>query len=338
MSYKILVVDDEVDNLQLFKRTFRRKYDVLSANSGFEALELLEKEKVDLVISDHKMPGMGGVELLKQVLERSPETMRILVTAYTDVSTVMEAINEGKIFRYVRKPWEPGELINIVDSALEIYQLNIDKQKIIFDLKELFSGTINAITEALDAKDPYTSGRSKRVTYYSLETGKALGLSDADLSELELSGLLHDIGMIGIPETILNKPENLSQEEFDLVKKHVTLGVKILEEIKQLGPVIRIVELHHERFDGKGYPYGLKADEIPICARIIAVTDAYDGMVSDRPYRKGLPHEVAIQEIQKSAGTQFDPRVVDAFVSIISFAKSSIESFELSVKELENNQ
>lgn len=327
-KYNILVTDDEIDNLQLFKRTLRNNYTVFLANSGFEAIEIMKNNKVDMIISDHKMPGMDGVELLKKTLTYNPDAIRILITAYTDSTSLISAINEGKIHRYIRKPWNPNDLLNTLEACFEVYQLNLDNQSLALDLKELFSGTISAITEALDAKDHYTFGRSKRVTFYALKTGEALGLSDTELSELELAGLLHDIGMIGVPETILNKPGNLSSEEYDEIKKHVSTGMKILEEIKQLRSVIRIVSFHHEKYDGRGYPYKLIGDEIPIESQIIAIADAYDGMTSDRAYRKGLPHEYAVEEIKKASGTQFSPKVVEAFLSIVSTAREEIQNIE----------
>lgn len=325
MKYNILVVDDEENNLQLFMRTFRKNYNVFTARSGFQALDILKENKIDLIISDQRMPEMEGVEFLRQSLAIAPDCVRILITGYSDASAIINAINDVKIHRYIRKPWVPEDLINAVDATLEIYQLNIDNQQLTVDLKDLFSGTISAITEALDAKDPFTFGRSKRVTYYALKIGKYLDLSNALLSELELAGLLHDIGMIGVPETILGKPGNLDPEEFEVVKKHVITGVKILEEIKQLETVVNTVKTHHERFDGQGYPFGIKGEDIPICARIIAIADAYDGMVSDRAYRKGLPHEVAKEEVLKGAGTQFDAVMVDAFSAIIDKARTEVD-------------
>jgi putative two-component system response regulator len=328
MKYNLLVTDDEIDNLQLFKRTLRSNYTVFLANSGFEAIEILKSNKIDMIISDHKMPGMDGVELLKKTLNYAPDAIRILITAYTDSTTLMNAINESKIHRYIKKPWDPNDLINIIEASFEIYQLNVDNLSLALDLKELFSGTISAITEALDAKDHYTFGRSKRVTYFSLKIGEALGLSDTELSELELAGLLHDIGMIGVPESLLNKPGNLTPEEYDEIKKHVTTGVKILEEIKQLRSVIRIVSFHHEKYNGQGYPYKIMGDDIPIESQIIAITDAYDGMTSDRAYRKGLPHEHAVEEIKKASGTQFSPKVVEAFIKVASTVKEEIKNIE----------
>lgn len=323
MKYNILVVDDEQNNLELVERTFRRSHNVFLAMSGQEGLDILKEHKIDVIISDQKMPEMEGVDFLEKSLKLAPDAVRILITGYTDANSLISAINNVKIHKYVKKPWSPQDLKNIVNAALEIYQLNIDNQTLAMDLQDLFSGTINAITEALDAKDPYTSGRSKRVTHYAVEIGKQFNLPDIQMIELELAGLLHDIGMIGVPEDILHKPEALTKEEFEIVKTHVEIGVKILADIKQLDIVLDIINSHHERFDGMGYPRGLAGEHIPVEARIISVADAYDGMVSDRSYRKGLPHEVAVEEIKKSSGKQFDPVIVEIFLSLIDNIKIS---------------
>lgn len=328
MTYNLLVVDDEVNNLKLLKRTFRKDYNVFMANSGNEGLDILRQNKIDLIITDQKMPGMSGVEFLEKTIEEYPDVIRLIITGYTDADALIKAINTGKVYRYIKKPWEPEELKNIVKKALESYQLNIDNQKLTMDLKDLFSGTISAITEALDAKDKFTSGRSKRVTMYSLEIGSLLGLSDSELAELELAGLLHDIGMIGIPEAVLNKEGELTRDEYDIIKQHSPKGVKILENIKQLEEVVVMIKHHHERFDGKGYPDKLLKEEIPLGARIIAVADAYDGMVSDRPYRKGMEHDLAVKIIFKDSGTHFDPIIVEAFIEIIEEAVEKSYSFD----------
>lgn len=327
-KYTILVVDDEQDNLQLFVRTLRRNYNVLKANSGLEGLEVLKNEKVDMILSDHKMPVMDGSEFLKNSIEIIPDAIRILVTAFADSEILVGAINDGKIHRYVRKPWTPPELLNIVEACFEVYQLNIDNQKLAGDLKELFSGTISAIMEALDAKDTHTSGRSKRVTYFALRIGQKMGLSDEKLSELELAGLLHDIGMIGVPANVLSKPGDLSEEEYEQVKGHLTIGIKILSEIKQLHHVIKIVECHHEYYDGKGYPHGLQGEEIPVESQIIAVADAYDGLTSERAYRKSMQHAEAVNLIKSASGSQFNPKVIEAFVKSIDQASQEIKDFE----------
>lgn len=332
-KYSILAVDDELDNLQLLKRTLRRNYHITTACCGEEAIEILKENSFDLIISDHKMPGMDGTELLKYIYENYPETIRLLITAYTDVPILIDAINTGKIYRYIKKPWSPEEVVNVVEKAFEANKLNNENKKLVQDFKELFSGTINAITEALDAKDSYTFGRSKRVSFYSIRIAQEMNLSDVELSKVELAGLLHDIGMIGVSETILNKPEKLTEEEFNSVKKHVEQGVKILEDIKQLESVVNIIKYHHERYDGNGYPYQIKEEEIPLGARIIAVADAFDGMTSDRPYRKGMAVEKALNIIKENTGSQFDPQVVEVFFRIINKAVEDIENMKKTPSE-----
>lgn len=327
-KYKILLVDDEEDNLALLYRTLRQDYDIVKTTSPLEALGIVKMTPVNIIISDHKMPEMDGVDFLKITHEINPDAIRLLVTAYSDSQILIDAINHGKVYRYIKKPWEPTELKMIVKTAIEYFQLKKENDKLINDLKELFSGTINAIIEALDAKDSFTLGRSRRVTFFALKMVKYFNLPTEEMGKLELAGLLHDIGMIGVSEDILNKTERLTEEEFESIKKHVTHGVKILEDIKQLKEVVEIIKYHHERFDGAGYPEGLKGEEIPFNSRIIAVADAYDSMVSQRSYRQGLCHEDAMKKIEEQSGRQFDPKVVWAFKAMIPEALAEIKAWE----------
>ncbi|MBS4759672.1 MAG: response regulator [Clostridium sp.] len=329
-KYNILLVDDEEDNLALLYRTLRGSYNLEKTTSPLKALEILDQKQFELVISDHKMPEMDGVEFLKRVQLAHPATMRILLTAYSDANILIDAINYAKIYRYVKKPFNPDELQLIVSSALEYYQLKYDNDKLIADLKELFSGTIKAIMEALDAKDSYTSGRSKRITYYSILIAKQLGLSQIDTGKVELAGMLHDIGMIGVSDEILYKIDALTQDEYDEIKKHITYSVKILEDIKQLKDVVEIIKYHHEKYDGTGYPFGIRGEDIPIGSRIIAVADAFDSIISNRIYRNQIDMAQAKQKIIEGAGTQFDPIVVKAF-------EDSFESIVATIKDLDSN-
>lgn len=328
-KYKILVVDDEEDNLALLYRTLRSKYFVTKAKSAIEALELLKDEQFDCILSDHKMPLMDGVEFLKRVNDIQPKTMRLLVTAYSDVKILIDAINYAKIYRYIKKPYTPDELLMIVESALECYQLKLDNENLISDLKDLFSGTVNAIIEALDAKDSFTLGRSRRVAFYALKLVNKLSLSQTEVSQIELAGLLHDIGMIGVTEEILNKTQKLSDEEYEKIKMHVHYSVKILEDIKQLNEITEIIKYHHEYYNGQGYPYGLKGDEIPLGSRIIAIADAYDSLVSNRAYRTSLSSAEAIKILEQGAGKQFDPDLVKLFIEILPAAIEEINAFEI---------
>lgn len=332
-KYKVLIVDDEEDNLSLLYRTLRQDFYILKTTSPLEALEMLKENPVQLILSDHKMEEMDGVEFLKRSYELYPQSIRLLVTAYSDSKILIDAINYGKIYRYIKKPWDPEELLLTVKSAAEYYQLKMDNDKLIYDLKELFSGTVNAIIEALDAKDSFTLGRSRRVTFLSLKLAQYLKFPAEEIGKLELAGLLHDIGMIGVPEEILSKNEALTSDEFETIKKHVNYGVKILEDIKQLKDVVSIIKYHHERYDGNGYPHCLKGEDIPLNARIISIADAYDSMVSNRSYRQGLSHEEAMKKIEESAGYQFDPVIVDAFKAIITNALDEISDFDSKLAE-----
>ena len=327
-KYKILIVDDEEDNLALLYRTLRGKYAITKAKSAIEALEVLRSEKFDCILSDHKMPLMDGVEFLKRVYDIQPRTMRLLVTAYSDVKILIDAINYAKIYRYIKKPYTPDELLMIVESALETYQLKIDNENLITDLKDLFSGTVKAIIEALDAKDSFTLGRSRRVAYYALKMVNKMALTPAEVSKIELAGLLHDIGMIGVAEDILNKSQKLSEDEYEKVKMHVHYSIKILEDIKQLKEITEIIKYHHEYYNGCGYPYGLKGDEIPLGSRIIAIADAFDSMVSKRAYRESLDTNDAIRILEQGAGKQFDPDLVQIFASVVPEALEEISKQE----------
>lgn len=319
-KYKILIVDDEPDNLALLYRTLRNDYDIKKSTSPVEALEMLKKEHFHCILSDHKMPEMDGVEFLKRSYEISPETMRLMITAYTDASILIDAINYAKIYRYVKKPYSPDELMLTVKGALEYWQLKDDNNSLINDLKELFSGTVTAIVEALDAKDSYTLGRSRRVTSYSVKMAQDMKLSEATIGKIELAGLLHDIGMIGISDDILMKTEKLTQKEYAAIKEHVSFSIKILEDIKQLNDVIEIIKFHHEHYDGTGYPYAKKGDEIPIGSRILAVADAFDSMVTPKIYRQQITPREALNRIKELKGKQFDPEVVDTFEKILPSA------------------
>ncbi|HIT56306.1 TPA: response regulator [Candidatus Galligastranaerophilus intestinigallinarum] len=318
--YKILIVDDEPDNLQLLYRTLRRDYEVTKAQGPLEALEILKETPFNCILSDHKMPDMDGVEFLKRTYDMYPDTIRLLVTAYSDVEILMNAINYAKIYRYIKKPYSPEELLHIVQLALEYYQLKEDNKKLIVDLKDLFSGTINAIMDALDSKDSYTLGRSRRVAFYTSKIIAAMDLNKTEKATIELAALLHDIGMIGVQEDILHKVEKLTDEEREEIRKHVFYSVKILEDIKQLDKVTDIIRYHHEFYNGAGYPFGIKGEEIPLGARIIAIADAYDSLVSFRPYREGLTPEEALKIIEEKRGEQFDPNILDIFENVVDEA------------------
>lgn len=326
----ILLVDDEENNIQLLKRTLRGNYNILTASNGKQALDIIQSEgnNISLVISDQKMPEMQGTEFLKLVSRTHPDIVKILLTGHSDTDVIVESINECQLYQYILKPFEPEELKVSIQNGLKKYELSSHKTLIMKDLKELFYKTIKSISFALDAKDPYTHGHSLRVTLYSLILANELGLDDELLEEIETAGLLHDIGKIGIPQNILCKPGKLTDEEFEIMKNHPAQGEKMVVNIKKLKIIADWLKTHHERWDGRGYPSGLKGEEIPITARIIALADTYDAMTSTRSYRKALPHEVAIEEIKKCSGSQFDPKLAELFVSLSDKLEAAKENPE----------
>ncbi len=315
VRHTILIVDDEEHNLQLLRRTLRGDYHILTAKNGLEALDVLEEhvDHVSLIISDHKMPVMEGTEFLEKANKIAPTVIKILLTGFSDIEILTDAVNKCGLFQYVLKPYEPEELIKIVADGIEKFDLINSKAIILMDLKELFYKTIKSISAALDAKDEYTHGHSLRVTLYSLILANDLNLSDAKLEEIETAGLLHDIGKIAIPQSILCKPGRLTEDEFQIMKLHPENSERLITNVKKLKGISSWLKTHHERWDGMGYPDGLSGEEIPLTARIIAIADTYDAMTSTRSYRKALSHEIAIEEIKNCTGTQFDPILAKMF-------------------------
>lgn len=317
-KHTILAVDDEQNNLSLLNRTLRSDYNILLASSGQEALEIVEEHgnEISLIVSDQKMPIMEGTEFFKRISAKYPNIVKILLTGHSNIDILVEAINDCHLFQYILKPFEPEQLCMIVENGIKKYELSASRIQILLDLSELFYKTIKSIAYALDAKDEYTHGHSMRVTLYSLALAKSLNLPDGLLEEIETTGLLHDIGKIAIPEKILLKPGKLTEEEYEIIKKHPELGENLVGGIGKLKLISNWLKYHHERYDGKGYPEGLVGDAIPISSRIIAIADTYDAMTSSRSYRPALSHYEAIEEIKRCSGTQFDPELAKLFISI----------------------
>lgn len=326
IKHKILIVDDEENNLQLLKRTLRRQYNIVTATNGLEALKIVEEQgdEISLIISDQRMPQMTGTEFLAQISDRYPHIIKMLLTGYSDIDAMVDGVNKCHLFQYISKPFDLDDLQLIIKNGINAYELTLSKQSLLQDLRELFFTTIKSISSALDAKDAYTHGHSHRVTLYSLILAKELIHDEQTLEDIEIAGLLHDIGKIAVPENILCKPGKLTDDEYNTIKMHPLNGKRILNGIKKLKYASFWLSSHHERWDGRGYPQGIKGLEIPLPARILAIADTYDAMTSNRSYRKGLPHEVAFEEIKNCAGSQFDPEVVTAFENVEQIFKAAM--------------
>ena len=326
----ILIVDDEPEITAILSDLFYGKYDCTTAGSAEEALERLTEADYELVVSDITMPGMSGLDMIPHVKSNSPNTAVVMISGMQTVESAIEALRLGA-FDYVMKPFDLRQVEAVVTRALEHQDLIVAKQRYEDHLEELveqrtaeldqalnsledaYRSTLKALTAALETRDLETHGHSERVVSYSMRLGREYGLDNERLKSLEFGSLLHDIGKIGVPDLILRKPAKLTSEEWVLMREHPVHGQQILRGIKFLEGAARVVAQHHEKWDGSGYPLGLSADDIDICARIFSVADAFDAITSDRVYRKGKPYEAAAQELDEWAGKQFDPKVVEAF-------------------------
>lgn len=341
-KYRVLLVDDEVGNLGNLLFAFELTFDIVTAASGAEALEIMEREMFAVIISDQRMPTMTGTELLSRVKENYPQTVRILITAYTDIEAAVAAINSGDVYRYIGKEQPIDEIEAYIRQAIDYYHVKIENERLYEELNEGSLQTITALAKTLDARDPYTFGHSERVTDYAQGIAEIMGFSEEEKELLRTSGLLHDIGKIAISDDVLKKPGRLTFEEYEEIKRHSLAGAKIIEPIPKLQTISNIVLHHHERYDGKGYPSGIaygdqaiemnnhevSADFARLAAWILPVSDTFDAMTSPRPYRDALPHKTALEELERCKGSQFVPEVVDAFLEFYHQNRDRFTPFE----------
>ncbi|HIG68911.1 MAG TPA: response regulator [Myxococcales bacterium] len=351
-EHAVLFLDDEPNILKAIQRLLRNEpMRVLTATDPNEALDILRETPTQVVVTDQRMPSMSGVDFLSAVRDQHADMVRIMLTGYTEMNIAVEAINKGEIYRLITKPWNDDELRATLRQAFdhhdlktEIKRLNTVAREQNFKLQDMnrnlegkvrqrtkqlalknqelstaYIQTIRALAEAIDAKDHYTRGHSERVAVYASRMARRMNLRKELVERVYFSGLLHDVGKIGIPDAIITKPSRLSKEEYLEMQKHPEIGAKILEPVQFLKHIIPCVRHHHEWFDGSssGYPMRLAGDQIPQPSRIIVVADTVEAMTSDRPYRKALPLEVVVRELHKYSGTQFDPTCVEAFLSLL---------------------
>ena len=327
---RLLIVDDEVEVRRVLHELLSETYDCGEAYSAEDALRQLSEHVYQLVISDITMSGMTGLEMIPHVKAVSPETVIVMISGMQTIESAINALRLGA-FDYLMKPFDLRQVEAAIARAYEHHELIVAKRvyenhledlvdlrtaeldKALGSLENAYRSTLQALTAALETRDAETHGHSERVVTYSLRLGREYGLNPAEMKALEFGSLLHDIGKIGVPDAILRKPAKLTDEEWVRMREHPLHGQQILRNIKFLEGAARVVAQHHEKWDGSGYPLGLKGEEIDICARIFAVADAFDAITSDRVYRKGRPYEAATQELDEWVGRQFDPKVVEAF-------------------------
>lgn len=330
----VLAVDDDAGICNLLRDSLTdHGYTCQICSNGEKALEALPQEAFDIVISDLKMPGVSGLDLLRAVVEDYPHAAFIMVTGVDDIRVAIDAMKQGAD-DYVVKPFRMDVMLVSVERALNIKRMELELEKYRRSLEEMveqrtkqlhaalkrieltYDETLEALGAALDLRDNETGGHSCRVSLACLAMARAMGLPSERLKNIARGSYLHDIGKIGIPDAILLKPGKLTPEERLVMESHARIGYELVCRIAFLAGAAEIILTHQERFDGTGYPQGLAGGEIPIGARIFAVADTLDAMTSDRPYRKALPFAEARAEIMRESGRQFDPKVVTIFLSL----------------------
>ncbi|HZG50688.1 MAG TPA: HD domain-containing phosphohydrolase [Pyrinomonadaceae bacterium] len=330
---RLLIADDEPEIRNILQEFLCDDYECRAVGSAEEALALLATAKYDIIISDINMEGMSGLEMIPHVREIAPETVIIMISGAQTIEYAIDALRAGA-FDYVTKPFDLRHVEMAVERAREHHELLRSKRRYetfleesiklrtkelahaLASLEDAYRTTLKALAAALETRDTDTHGHSERVVSFSLRLGRELNLNEEELRSLEFGALLHDIGKIGIPDMILRKPAALTDDEWATMRRHPALGQQILRGIEFLEGAARVVGQHHEKWDGTGYPQGLRAGEIDLNARIFAVADAFDAMVSNRVYRAGKPYAAAAAELERHAGRQFDPTVVAAFMRI----------------------
>jgi len=338
MRDRILIVDDDESvtsflSVSLIQEGFLCQ----TANSASEALTIIRKNKqkpFNLIILDMIMPVMTGIELLEQLQRHFSFVGVVVISADKNLTLAVDAMKKGAL-DFITKPFQIDIVMPRIHKALERIRLereNREYQEYLEEkvesrtaaliekhrsLQKLFINTVEAIARAIEAKDPYTVGHSKRVSKYCSHIAHKMGLESSETHDIEVAGLLHDVGKIGIPDAILGKPNRLSIEEYESIKEHPLISLKIIEPIQELGKVRDYVKYHHEKWDGTGYPEGLRGEDIPMGARVLSVADAFDTMWIGRQYHAAWSLDDVIMEFQKNRDTQFDGRVVNAFVDLI---------------------
>lgn len=324
----LTVVDDEPASLDVMVRAATSwRFDCQAARSAEQALALLEENPTPIIVTDLRMPGRGGVWLVKEVQKRWPDASIIVVTAWDDSNAVGECLDSGTHHVFL-KPLKLDEFHHALEANLRTFYRKREQSRLCGFLQETvarktrqvrrtFLSAIESLVRTLEARDPYTSGHSLRVSHYASTLADIIGCDPKTCKQIELAAKLHDIGKLGIPEGILNKSGPLSADEARIVREHPELGERILAPIIRSRKILGAIRWHHERYDGAGYPDNLRAEEIPLAARVISIADCYDALTSSRAYREALPTTAALELLERGAGSQFDPDLTPHFVALM---------------------
>jgi len=346
----LLLVDNTLTRRKLLSNYFGSKYKCDEADSISSAMEKIRQKEYSVVLSSVTLPEFNGLELIPYLQKYSTRTELVILSENDSAGNTVRAFRAGA-FEVIQKPFEIKKIDAAIEKAFGQYELKCLKDnyqhhlealvsertaeldKALEEVETSYRSTLKALVQALEARDYETHGHSERVVTFSLRLGYELGLDKKALRDLELGALMHDIGKIGVPDAVLRKPAKLNEEEWEQMRLHPLHGQKILRNIAFLEGATRIVAQHHEKWDGTGYPFGLRGEDIDIGARIFSVVDAYDAIISDRVYRKGRPYQEALEELEKFAGTQFDPLIIEAFKVIPKEDWEILRERSLSEKE-----
>jgi len=342
----VLVVDDEVGSRESLRFTLKPSFDVYTSEDGQQALTFIQQKPVDIITLDLKMPGIPGIEVLKEIRKVDPDIQVIIITAYATVESCLEAIRWG-VFNYITKPFDPTDVISTVQKSIEKRRLtkklraliqkmattepHLDRRIMQFAQDGFVKNGssqmdfVRVLVATIERRDPYTWGHSQRVSEQSFLLAERLHLSGDEMTQIQLAAYLHDIGKIGINDSYIYKRGKLTDLEWTMMKKHPEMAVELLEPLALSPSTISIIRHHHERFNGKGYPDGLRGKEIPLGARIVGTCDSYDAMTSDRPYRKALSKSESISELKRCSGSQFDPEIIPVFIEVLEDDRQNVK-------------
>jgi response regulator RpfG family c-di-GMP phosphodiesterase len=314
MTYKLLIVDDETANIRLLERLFREDYFCLTASSGEEAMSLLDQHEVAVIITDQRMPQMTGIELLKKTAERRPHMVRILLTGYTDLEALVEAVNCGLVYMYVSKPWNNDDLKLRISRAVENYENNkqqhslaASNERLKARIKEMRLGLVWAMAGILQIRDPYLSLQAVRVNKFAKLVGERLGLSEELLSDMTAASFLHDVGILVACENETVVPE-----------RYAVRAAEIVSYVAELKDASDMIRYHYENFDGSGGPLGLAGEQIPLTVRILRVVKDFDLLTNPRNEAESLSHEYAIEKLRRGSGRQYDPLVIQTLSDTVA--------------------
>ena len=325
-KYKIIAVDDEIgiiDSLSVFLK--RTDYEFVGITDPVEAIETIKREHFDLMLLDFMMTPLHGDEVVEEIRKFNKELYILLLTGHKDLAPPLETIKRLDIQGYCEKSDKFDQLLLLIESGIksikqmqEIKRINDELEETNEKLEQAYLESVQTLRYTVEAKDTYTRGHSDRVSEFSVLIGKKLGLPEEQLKILRIGGLFHDIGKIGIPDSILQKEAKLTDDEYSEIKNHPSIGAHILGAASIFKDIIPIVKHHHERYDGRGYPSGLAGEDIPYLARITAVADTFDAMTSKRSYRDALDLQYVKDEFERCKGTQFDPQIAKVFINILN--------------------